>query len=191
MQDFRPVRVVHEGAELVGQLLAPSEPGPHPGVLVMASAMGLGAHYRERARRLAGQGYVALATDMYGNGAAFSAPEDAGASYGRLVGNQELVRSRTMAWYETLRRQPEVDPDRIAAIGYCFGGLCVLELARSSADAKAVVSFHGTLTTTQPARPGAIKALVAVYTGALDPFAPSTILTLSRTRCATQMRGGT
>jgi dienelactone hydrolase len=172
MQDLRPVKFRHEGADLVGQIAVPQLPGRHPAVMVMSSAMGLGEHYREIARRLASQGYVALATDMYGNGAHFSQPKEAGASAGLLFRDPVLVRSRVIAWFEVLKSLPEVDADRLAAIGYCFGGQCVLELARSGADLKLVVSFHGLLTTSMPAQTGAVKSLVAVYTGNKDPYAP-------------------
>jgi dienelactone hydrolase len=99
-------------------------------------------------------------------------PSAAGASLGPLWNNPQLLRSRVVAWHEWLRERAEVAPGRIAAIGYCFGGQCVLELARSGADVKAVVSFHGLLTTSMPAQAGTVRAHVAVYTGAQDPYAP-------------------
>ena len=91
---------------------------------------------------------------------------------GPLLSAPELLRTRTVDWFETLAALPNVDRNRIAAIGYCFGGQCVLELARSGADIKAAVSYHGLLTTPMPAQPGSIKGEVAIYTGAQDPYAP-------------------
>jgi dienelactone hydrolase len=127
---------------------------------------------RESARLLAQEGYLALATDMYGDGIFHEDPSGAGASLGPLWKDPQLLRSRVVAWYEWLKQRPEVAADRIAAIGYCFGGQCVLELARSGADVKAVVSYHGILTTAMPAKAGIVGAHVAVYTGADDPYAP-------------------
>ncbi len=171
MTDLDPVICHHEGATLKGQLALPDSPGPHPAVMVMHNAHGLGPQVRESAQRLAQAGYVALATDMYGGGVFHEDPSAAGASLGPLWKSPQLLRSRAVAWYECLRERPEVAHGRIAAIGYCFGGQCVLELARSGADVKAVVSFHGILTTSMPAQAGAVRAHVAVYTGAEDPYA--------------------
>jgi dienelactone hydrolase len=84
----------------------------------------------------------------------------------------ERLRGRALAGLEALKARPEVDGARIGAIGFCFGGQCVLEVARSGADVKSVVSFHGLLTTDLPAKPGAVKAKVLVLTGARDPWAP-------------------
>jgi dienelactone hydrolase len=140
--------------------------------MVMHNAHGLGPQVRDAALKLAQQGYLALATDMYGGGTFHENPSAAGESLGPLWKNPQLLRSRVVAWFDWLQARPEVAPDRIAAIGYCFGGQCVLELARSGADVKAVVSFHGILTTSMPAQAGAVRAQVAVYTGAEDPYAP-------------------
>jgi dienelactone hydrolase len=161
----------HEGVALRGQLATPTGSGPHPAVLVMHDAHGLGAVVRERAERLAAAGYVALATDMYGDGRLFT-NESAGAPFMELQENPTLLRGRILAALEALKALPQVDKSRIGAIGFCFGGQCVLELARSGADVKAVVSFHGLLKTRQPAQAGAVKAKVLVLTGAKDPYAP-------------------
>jgi dienelactone hydrolase len=138
----------------------------------MSNAHGLGRQARDRASRLAERDYVALATDMYGGGAHFSEPKEAGVPFAALQANPEMLRSRVVAWYEALKELREVDPARIAAIGFCFGGQCVLELARSGSEVKAVVSYHGLLHTDIPTRPGAIKGEVVVYTGRRDPYVP-------------------
>jgi dienelactone hydrolase len=168
------ISLEHQGAVLEGQMALPDGDGPHPAVLVMHNAYGLGQHMTEIAGRLARQGYVAIATDMYG-GAAYS--ED-NAEVMKLVGplwqQPELLRARLRAWHEWAAARPEVDADRMAAIGYCFGGQCVLELARSGADLKLVVSYHGLLQTASPARKGGIKSHVVVFTGARDPHVPYT-----------------
>ena len=103
---------------------------------------------------------------------AAAAATKAADDYMALMQNPALLRSRVVAWYEAAGRLSGVDASRIAAIGYCFGGCCVLEMARSGVDVKAVVSYHGVLTTSLPAEPGAIKGEVAAYCGALDPYAP-------------------
>jgi dienelactone hydrolase len=172
MTDLQTVTCHHEGTNLQGQLALPDAPGPHPAVMVMHNAHGLGPQVRESARRLAREGYAALATDMYGGGVFHEEPAAAGASLGPLWKNPQLLRSRVVAWHEWLRERAEVAQGRIAAIGYCFGGQCVLELARSGADVQAVVSFHGILTTSMPAQAGVVRARIAVYTGAEDPYAP-------------------
>jgi len=172
MTALRQITLHHEGATLEGQLALPPGPGPFPGVMVMHNAFGLGPHMKEVALRLAEQGYAALATDMYGAGILHKDSESTAKTFMPLVQTPGLLRRRIIAWYELLKSLPEVDAARAGAIGYCFGGQCVLELARSGVDAKAVVSYHGLLTTTQKAEPGAVKAYVAAYTGALDPYAP-------------------
>ena len=172
MTELRTINLTHDGAALEGQLAVPEGPGPHPGVLVMSNAMGLGVQAREVAGRLAALGYVALATDMYGGGVHYGSMANVGPPVKQLFGDPALLRSRVAAWHNLLKTLPQVDAARTAAIGYCFGGQCVLDLARSGADARAVVSFHGVLKTTMPAVAGKVKAHVAVYTGSIDPYAP-------------------
>jgi dienelactone hydrolase len=170
---LRTVICHHTNAVLEGQLAVPNSPGPHPAILVMPNAHGLGDQVRDVARQLAELGYIALATDMYGGGVFHTDAKATGGAVAPLWADPQLLRSRVVAWFETLSALPDVDRSRVAAIGYCFGGLCVLELARSGADLKAVVSFHGILKTTLPARPGAVRAQIAVYGGAKDPYAPA------------------
>ncbi|HEX4377922.1 MAG TPA: dienelactone hydrolase family protein [Steroidobacteraceae bacterium] len=173
MSELEPIAFHHEGDDLRGEIVAPPGGERRPAVLVMHTALGLSDHMRQQACLLTQRGYVAVATDMYGGGRYLRDPQNEAAdTYMRLTGNPLMQRRRTVAWYEKVRQLPNVDPTRIAAIGYCYGGRCVLELARSGADLKAVVSYHGLLDTHEPARPGSIKGIVAVYTGALDPYAP-------------------
>lgn len=172
MTDFQPFALHHFGTDLIGQIAVPDGPGPHPAVLVMYSAYGLGDHVKASAARLAARGYLALCTDMYGGGAYYPNPSDAGEDFAAIMAQPDLLRARVAAWFAALAADPRADASRIAAIGYCFGGKCVLELARSGADVKAVVSFHGVLTTHAPALPGAIRGEVAAWCGARDPFAP-------------------
>jgi dienelactone hydrolase len=174
MTALRAMAFDHDGVELVGQIAVPDTPGPHPAVMVMHTALGLGEMMRERASRLAQLGYVAVAIDMYGGGVDYHTdPKTAGGLVKDLLSPPQRLRARAVTWYEQLKARPEVDPKAIAAIGFCFGGQCVLELARSGADVKAIVSFHGLLSTSMPATPGAIQGQVAIYTGARDPYAPA------------------
>jgi dienelactone hydrolase len=163
----------HEDLVLKGKIALPAERGPHPAVLVVHTAFGLGGHIPLIVERLAAQGFVALAVDMFGGGAYSEDPQAIAQLVKPLWGNADRLRSRMDAWLALLRNRPEVVSDRIAAIGYCFGGQCVLELARSGADVRAVVSFHGILTTERPAARGQVRAHVSVHTGALDPHAPT------------------
>jgi dienelactone hydrolase len=148
-----------------------------PGVLVFHEGLGLGEFAMERARRLAALGYVALAADMFGDRRQASNLQQIATLVGGLRAEPEKLRARGRAALTTLAALPQVDADRLAAIGFCFGGSVVLELAREGADLKAVVSFHGVLATKLPAQAGRVKASVLVCTGADDPLAPPEQLT--------------
>lgn len=173
LSEFETIVCEHEGLALQGQLAVPVGSGPHPAVLVVHTAFGLGEHMRDVIRQLAAEGYVALAVDMYGEGVYSEDEAVVGGFVRPLWGNTERLRARMGAWHDVLKARSEVEADRIAAIGYCFGGMCVLEFARGGADVRAVVSYHGILTTGAPAARGAVKAHVSVYTGGLDPHAPA------------------
>jgi dienelactone hydrolase len=172
MNDLELVEYQYEGAKLRGRLALPAGPGPHPAVLVMYHALGFDPFVFERARLLASMGYAALATDMYGITSEEQAAGKGGGMFQAMQKDPQLLRGRVLAGYEAIRDHPAVDKTRIGAIGYCFGGQCVLDLARSGADVKAVVSFHGLLVTGLPAEKGQVKAKVLAITGALDPHAP-------------------
>ena len=146
--------------------------GPRPGVLVFHEGLGLGDFAMARARRLAELGYVALAADMFGDRRQASNLQEVATLVGGLRAEPEKLRARGRAALATLAALPQVDTNRLAAIGFCFGGSVVLELAREGADLKAVVSFHGVLATKMPAVSGRVKASVLVLTGADDPLAP-------------------
>src|SRR5260370_9627883 len=126
----------------------------------------------ERARMIAGLGYVALAADMFGERRQAADLEEARALIAPLRDDPLKLRARGRAALATLAALPQVDAGRLGAIGFCFGGSVVLELARDGADIKAVVSFHGVLTTKAPAVAGRTKAGVLVCTAAADPLPP-------------------
>ena len=144
--------------------------GKRPGVLVVHEWWGLNDYARQRARQLAELGYTALAVDMYGDGKTAEHPDDAGKFATEARKNLDVAKVRFEAAEDLLKRQPTVDPDRMAAIGYCFGGGVVLEMARRGVDLDGVVSFHGSLGTPDPAQPGRVKARVLVLNGADDPM---------------------
>jgi dienelactone hydrolase len=144
--------------------------GKRPGVLVVHEWWGLNDYAQARAEQLARLGYVAFALDMYGKGVSTRDPKEAGKLAGQFRTDRALGRARAAAGMAVLTGRPEVDPSRVAAIGYCFGGTVVLEMARGGADLKGVVSFHGGLAAPKPAAVGDIKGKVLVLHGADDQF---------------------
>jgi dienelactone hydrolase len=144
--------------------------GKRPGILVVHEWWGHNDYARSRADRLARMGYTALAVDMYGDGKQASHPKDAGKFAGEVRKNMDQATARFMAARRLLATHPTVAPDEISAIGYCFGGGIVLEMARRGVDLDLVGSFHGSLPTEHPAEAGKVKARVLVYNGADDPF---------------------
>lgn len=147
--------------------------GKRPGVLVVHEWWGLNDYARKRARMLAKQGYTALALDMYGGGKQAHHPDDAQKFSSEVSKNEGLARARFEAALTLLKEQKTVDADNIGAIGYCFGGSVVLNMARIGEPLKVVESFHGGLKTTHPAEPGVVKARIASFTGEADPFIPA------------------
>jgi dienelactone hydrolase len=144
--------------------------GRRPGVLVVHEWWGHNEYARNRARMLAEMGYVALALDMYGGGKKADHPEDAGKFAAAVMQNMDQAKGRFLAALEILKKNENTDPNRLAAIGYCFGGGIVLNMARLGVDVKGVASFHGSLGTSNPAQPGMVKAAMLVCNGADDPF---------------------
>jgi dienelactone hydrolase len=144
--------------------------GKRPGVLVVHEWWGLNDYARKRAQMLAELGYTAIAVDMYGDGKTAMHPDDAGKFSSELMKNFDVAKARFLAAVDFLKQQSMVDPTRIAAIGYCFGGGVVLNMARQGADVKGVASFHGSLTAVKPAQIGMVKAKVLVLHGADDKF---------------------
>lgn len=150
----------------------PQGEGPHPAVLVAPTVRGPTEAECAHARALAERGYLAVVIDLYGKGRRDMAPEAARAEMDSLLADRALLRERLLAALRFAKGIEGIDRERIAAIGFCFGGLCVLDLARSGAALRGVVSFHGLLT---PPRLGAqepIGAKLLVLHGWDDPLAP-------------------
>jgi dienelactone hydrolase len=141
-----------------------------PGILVVHEWWGHNAYARSRAKQLAALGYTALAVDMYGDGKQADHPKDAGRFAGEVKKNMGTASARFKAAMELLQGHGTVAQNDISAIGYCFGGAMVLEMARRGHDLDLVGSFHGSLPASTPAVKGVVKAEVLVFNGADDPF---------------------
>jgi dienelactone hydrolase len=144
--------------------------GKRPAVLVVHEWWGHNEYARKRARMLAELGYTALAVDMYGNGKQAHHPDEAGKFATEVSKNMPMAKARFEAGMQLLRKEKTVDAGKMAAIGYCFGGGVVLNMARLGEDLKGVVSFHGSLGTDSPAQPGKIKARIVSFSGEADPM---------------------
>ncbi|MGO8700717.1 MAG: dienelactone hydrolase family protein [Limisphaerales bacterium] len=144
--------------------------GQRPGILVVHQWMGLTDYEKKRAEMLARLGYVAFCADIYGKGVRPENTQEAGALAGKYKRDRQLLRTRANAGLAALRGQALVDQKRVAAIGYCFGGTTVIELARGGAEVAGIVSFHGGLDSPAPADGKNIKCKVLVCHGADDPF---------------------
>jgi len=153
---------------------------PRPGVLVVHEWWGHNAYARHRADMLAQLGYVALAVDMYGQGENTGDPEHAGHMMKMATADPAITLKRFVAALDTLKAQAQTDKNKIAAIGYCFGGGVVLNMARAGIDLDGVVSFHGSLATSTPALAGKTKAKILVYNGADDSFTTAEQITAFR-----------
>jgi len=147
--------------------------GKRPGVLIAHAWMGIGPHEEAVARRLAEAGYVAFCADIYGRGIRPKTPDEAGKQAGAYKNDRALTRARATAGLAQLTANPAVDPKRVAVIGYCFGGMVALELARSGADLAGAVVFHGDLSNPTPADDKNVKARLLVLQGGDDPFVPA------------------
>ncbi len=149
-----------------------SATGKRPGIVVIHDWMGQGEYGQRRARELAALGYVALAADLYGTGIRPKDGGEAAALAGKYKGDLPLLRARARAALDALAASPRVDPSRLFALGYCFGGTAALELARSGAPLAGTVAFHAGLATKDPADAKAIRGRVLALHGAADTFVP-------------------
>ncbi|MBG7022958.1 dienelactone hydrolase family protein [Pseudomonas aeruginosa] len=163
-----------DGTRMVGYFAYDdSKPGIRPGVIVVHEWWGLNDYAKRRARDLAGLGYSALAIDMYGEGKHTGHPQDAMAFMQAATKDADAARTRFLAGLELLKRQPQTDPSQVAAIGYCFGGKIVLDMARQGLPLAGVASFPGALGPTTPASKGSVRAKIRVEHGSADSMVPT------------------
>jgi dienelactone hydrolase len=157
---------------LAGLIERPKGASDKRAIVLYPEVTGLAEHPKRRLKMLADLGYVALAADMYGEGVAPGWENRD--RMNALKDDRPALRRRARAGVDALAAEADVDPAKVVAIGYCFGGGCVLELARMGTPAAGFVSFHGLLDTTLPAEPGAIQAPICCFTGVRDPILPFT-----------------
>jgi dienelactone hydrolase len=169
----KEVSYKHDGVTLKGFLAwDDAAKGKRPGVLVVHEWWGLNDYARDRAKKLAALGYIAFAPDMYGEGKVAKHPKEAGQFAGMVRKNVKVWQGRAQAGLKVLQENEHVDPRRIAAIGYCFGGSTALQLAYTGADLAAVVTFHGAPVQPSEEQAKAIKAKILICHGAADSFIP-------------------
>jgi dienelactone hydrolase len=166
------VEYEHAGTTLEGFLAVPDGPGVFPGVLISHAWGGRDEFVIDKARSLADLGYAAFALDNYGKGVLGSGPEENQKLMGPFLQDRGLLRDRLAAALACFRAQAGVDRQQIAIMGYCFGGLCALDLARSGADIRGAVSFHGLFLPPTGLEKQAIRARVLALHGYADPLVP-------------------
>jgi len=147
--------------------------GKRPGVVVIHEWWGQNQHARNQAIRLAKEGYVAFALDMYGKGKVTTHPEDAQAFVAEATKDPQVMAARFDAAMKVLEAQPQVDAARLAAIGYCFGGHVALSMASIRPDLKAVATFHAGIPPPEKIPPGSVKPRILILTGGADPMVPA------------------
>jgi dienelactone hydrolase len=171
--EFHEIACEHEGVPLSGYYARPANGAARaPAVIAFPGAAGGATRMKMTVTKLAELGYLAAAVSMYDVRVDGTDENVAGEQFMQLLSAPEKLRDRARLWFDTFAVLDGVDPGRIATLGYCFGGKCVLEIARSGADVKATVSYHGLLTTHAPAAPGAIRGPVAAYCAGRDPYVP-------------------
>jgi dienelactone hydrolase len=161
-----------DGTTMIGRLALPDGDATRPAVLIAHEGGGLDDFQKQRAERFAELGYVAFALDYYGGGKPLTERAEMGTRLTRYMENPDLARAVATAGLDVLLAQPQTDPSRVAAVGYCFGGALVLELARTGANLKAIVGFHPGLTPMRPEDSVKIVGKVLMCVGADDPIIP-------------------
>ena len=166
----RDIDYTADGSTMVGRLALPEGEGKRPAILIAHEGGGLDEYQKSRAERFAELGYVAFALDYHGGGRPLSSRDEMAARCEALWMEPERIRALAGVGLEVLLAEPRSDSSQVAAVGYCFGGALVLELARAGADVKAVVGFHPRLATRRPHHAANIKAKVLVCVGTEDPL---------------------
>lgn len=165
------VSVNHDGTELLGHLFSDAEAkDPRPAVIVCHAWAGCDAFAQQQAEKMASLGYVGFAADLYGNGRVGTSKEENAALMQTLLDDRGLLRERLLSIFSAIRDRQEVDANRVAVVGYCFGGLCALDLARSGCPVAATISFHGLLSAPESLKTEPISGKVLVLHGHLDPM---------------------
>jgi dienelactone hydrolase len=177
MIEKRPVEYSHGGALLEGLLVCDPEGGPRPTVIVAHTFVGRGPNEEAAAERLAALGYTAFAADLYGKGVLGTTREECAGLMQPFMEDRAHLQDRMLALLDTVRALPHVDAGRIVAIGYCFGGLCVLDLARTGAELAGVASMHGLFEPPGNRDGTRISAKVVAYHGWDDPMVPPASVT--------------
>ena len=172
MIDVRDVEYEADGTVMVGRFAAPAGPGVRPGVLIAHGAPGLDEFARTRPEQFAAEGFAALALDYHGGGRVLDDPEERAARMNTIGTDTDLLRRLGAAGLAALLEQPEVDRSRVAAVGYCFGAVVAMELARAGTDLRAVVGFHPGLLSLRPEDSRHITGQVLMCVGADDPLVP-------------------
>lgn len=177
MIEKRTVDYRHDGDALEGLFLFDPQGGPRPTVIVVHTFVGRGPNEEAVAERLVGLGYNAFAADLYGRGVLGTTREECSALMQPFLDDRARLQARMLAVLETVRGLADVDPTRIVAIGYCFGGLCVLDLARTGADLAGVASFHGLFGAPGNREGATVTAKVVAFHGWDDPMVPPEAVT--------------
>lgn len=168
----RKIRHVHQGVTLEGYFACPKDAHePRPSILIAPAWAGCNQQAMERADTLAGLGYAAFAIDLYGEGRVGQTREECNTLMTAVAMDRAHLLERLLSTLHTLREQPEVDAERIAALGYCFGGLCVLDLARGGAPLRGVISLHGIFSAPEGVPRPHIQPKILVLHGFEDPMA--------------------
>ena len=170
--ETRPLPYTDDGIDFEGTLAFDPDAGPRPLVLVFPTIMGRSDHELDAAGRLVALGYTALAVDLYGKAHIGAERAECRTLMNALLGDRPRLQVRMKILLDLARAQPEADRERVAAIGFCFGGLCALDLARTGADLRGVASFHGLLTPPGNLGGKKIGAKIIVFHGWDDPMAP-------------------
>ncbi|MBV7257909.1 dienelactone hydrolase family protein [Pacificimonas sp. WHA3] len=166
------VDVAHDGATLKNLVVLPEGTGPHPAVLIYHQWSGRSPHEEGAARALAGLGYIGIACDLYGDAKRGTTQEENTALMMPLKDDRAKLRGRLLSLVNAFAAHDAVDADRMAVMGYCFGGLCAIDTARAGARVKASISFHGLLGAPEGLDEPQIHSSVAIHHGWDDPMAP-------------------